>query len=100
MILDDCHHREALKRMRTIHLDIKRERQVGRRGGFGKWPVFIFLLICELLVNGTPPSDIPSNTQTVSMALTGTSACELPYVDFVCKCQVVLQTVNENLSDF
>ena len=36
MILDECRQREALERMRTIQLDIKRERKVGRRGGYGK----------------------------------------------------------------
>ena len=54
MPLDECHHREALERMRIIQLDIKREMQVGRLGGSGKWKVYIFLLIFELLVNGTP----------------------------------------------
>ena len=69
---------EALERMRTIQMDIKRERQVGRRGGSGKWMVPIIILICELLVSGTPPSAIAANIQTVSTALTGTAACELP----------------------
>ena len=86
--------------MRTIQLEIKRERQVGRRGGFGKWLVRIVLLIFHLLVNGTPPSVVPANIQTVSVALTGTADCELPSVDFVRKCQLVLQTVNETLSYF
>ena len=61
MILGDCHQREALERMRTIHMEIKRERQVGKRGGSEKWPVRIVLLICELLFNGTPPSAVPAN---------------------------------------
>ena len=73
---------------------------MGRRSGSGKWPVRIFLLICELLVNGTLPSAVAANIQTVSAALNGTASCELPSVDFVSKCQVVLQTVNETLSDF
>ena len=86
--------------MRTIQLDINRERQVGRRGGSGKWKVCIVLLICELLVNGTPPSAVPANIQKFSAALNGTAACELPSVDFVCKWRVVLHTVNETFSDF
>ena len=45
MLLDECHQREALERMRTIHLEINRERQVGRRGASGKWTVCIVLLI-------------------------------------------------------
>ena len=81
-------------------MEIKRERQVVRRGGSGKWLVSIVLLICELLVNGIPPSAVPANIQTVSVLLTGTAACELPSIYFVRKFGVVLQTVNENLSDF
>ena len=61
MIFDECHQREALERMRTIQLDIKRERQVGRLGGSGKWKVCIVLLVFEILVNGTPPSAVTSN---------------------------------------
>ena len=55
MLLDECQQREALERMHTIHLEIKRESQVGRRGDYGKWPVRIVLFICELLFNGAPP---------------------------------------------
>ena len=95
MLLDEFPQRESLERMHTIQPEIKIERQVGRRGGSGKWPFFIVLLICELLVNGTPPSYVPVNIQTTSAALTGTAAFELPSVDFVRKCRVVLQTVNE-----
>ena len=100
MLLYEFHHREALERMRTIQLDIKRESQVGRHGGSGKWPVRIVLLICEILVNGKPSSAVPANIQTVSVEFTGTAACEIPSVEFVSKCQVVLQIVNETLSAF
>ena len=55
MLLYECHHREALERMHIIQLDIKRERQAGRRGGSGKWTVSFVPLICENVVNGTPP---------------------------------------------
>ena len=71
MLADESHEREALERMQTIKLEIKRQRSVGRRGGSGKWPVHIVLLICELLVNGTQPSAVPANIQTASAAFTG-----------------------------
>ena len=71
-----------------------------RRGGSVKWSVSIVLLIFDLLVNGTLPSDVPANIQTLSGAFTGTSSCEIPSVDFVRKCQVVLQNGNETLSGF
>ena len=82
MLLGECHQWEVLERMHTIQLEIKRERQVGRCGSSWKWTVHIVLLICEPLVNGTPPSAVPANIQTVSAALTGTVACEIPSVHF------------------
>ena len=98
MLTDESHQREALERMQTIHLEIKRERSVGRRGGSGKWPVHIVLLICELLVSGTPPSAVPANIQTASAAFTGAEASELPSVSFVRQCRTVLQNLNETLA--
>lgn len=99
-LADESHQREALERMNTIQLEIKRERKVGRRGGAKKWPVHIVLLICELLVNGTPPSAVPANIQTTCAAFTGVEANELPTENFVRECRVVLQNVNETLSAF
>ena len=98
MLADESHEREALERMQTIKLEIKRQRSVGRRGGSGKWPVHIVLLICELLVNGTPPSAVPANIQTSSAAFTGAEASELPSVKFVRQCRTVLQNLNETLA--
>ena len=67
----ESHQRAALERMRTIHIDIKKERPIGRRGGGKRWPVHIFLLIFEMLVNGTHPSAVPANIQTSCAAFTG-----------------------------
>ena len=52
-LADESHQRAALERLCALHLEIKRQRIVGRKGGSGKWHVRIVLLICELLVNGT-----------------------------------------------
>ena len=53
------------------------------------------MLICELLVNGTPLSDIPDNIQTLSAALTGNELNYIPSLDYVCKCRVGLQNLND-----
>ena len=98
MLADESHQREALERMQTIKLEIKHQRSVGRRCGSGKWPVHVVLLICELLVNGTPPSAVPANIQTTSAAFTGAEASELPSVNFVRQCPTVLQNLNETLA--
>ena len=101
---DDLVHesksRYALERMRTIQIEIKKERPIGRRGGAKQWPVHIVLLICELLVNGTNPSAVPANIQSTCAAFTGVEAEELPSVNFVRECRVVLQNLNETLSAF
>ena len=98
MLVDESKSREALQRLQTIRLQIKKERVVGRRGGASRWPVHIVLLICEFLVNGTPPTAVPANLQTASAAFTGVEAKELPSVNFVHQCRTVLQTLNETLS--
>jgi len=77
MLADESQQREALERMQTIKLEIKCQRSVGHRGGSGKWPVHVVLLLYELLGNGTPPSAIPANIQTMSAAFTGAEATEL-----------------------
>ena len=63
-----------------------------------KWPVHIVLLVCELLVNGTPPSSVPSNIQTMSAAMTGQEVTEMPCIDFVRQCRVVVQNLNLTLA--
>ena len=99
-LVEESQQRAALERMRTIQLEIKKERPVGRRGGAKRWPVHIVLLICEMLVNGTNPTAVPANIQTSCAAFTGVEAEELPSVNFVRECRVVLQNLNETLSAF
>ena len=99
-LVEESKLRAALERMRTIQLEIKKERPVGRRGGAKRWPVHIVLLICEMLVNGTNPSAVPANIQTSCAAFTGVEAKELPSINFVRECRVVLQNLNETLSAF
>ena len=50
--------------MRTIQINIKKERPVVRPGGLKRWPVYIVLLICKMLVNGTHPTAVPANIQS------------------------------------
>jgi hypothetical protein len=47
------------------------------------WPVWKVQLICELLVNGTAPSVIPSSIQSMYLTLYGESPDELPSVNYV-----------------
>ena len=97
-LADESHQRAGLENMQTLQLDIKRERPVGQQGGSSKWPVHIVLLICELLLNGTPPSAVPANIQTMSSAMTGQEVTEMPCINFVRQCRVVVQNLNSTLA--
>ena len=98
-LLDESHQRAALDCMRTIHIEIKKEQPIGRRGGGKRWPVHIVMLIFEMPVNGTHPSSVPANIQTSCAAFTGVEDDELPSVNFICECRIVLQNLNETLSE-
>ena len=90
-LVDESKARHALERMRTIQIEIKKERPIGRRGGAKRWPVHIVLLIFKLLGNGTHPSAVPANIQSTCAAFTGVETKELPSTNFVRECRTVLQ---------
>ncbi|KAL7546176.1 hypothetical protein ACHAWF_015185 [Thalassiosira exigua] len=94
-LADESHRREALERLATIQKQIKRERQVGRRGGSSRWPVHVVLLICEMLVNGTPPSATQRNLQSMKKRLNIDDNEPPPSLNFIRECRVVVQNLNE-----
>ena len=53
-----------------------------------------------MLVNGTHPTAVPANIQSLCALFTGIESTELPSVTFVRQCRVVLQNLNETLSAF
>ena len=55
-------------------------------------------LICELLVNGTAPSSIPSNIETMYETLYGTKPKEVPSVNFVRGCRVIVEIIGETIA--
>ena len=96
-LADKSHQRTGLEKMQKLQLEIKREQPVGRQGGSSKWPVHIVLFIYKLLVNGTPPYAVPANIQTMSAAMKGQDVTELPCINFVWQCRVVVQNLNSTL---
>ena len=70
----------------------------GRRGGNRKWPVWVVLLICELLVNGAPPTTVPANTQTMYETLYENKTEDLPSIYFVQKCRAIVEVMGETLT--
>jgi hypothetical protein len=99
-LADELKQRANLEKLNNIRLEIKRERAVGCCGGSGKWPVSIVLLICELLVNGTPPTAVQNNMKSFSARLHGQEDSQMPSVNFIRQCRVVLQNLNEMLAAY
>jgi len=67
-------------------------------GGSRQWPAWVVLLICELLVHGTAPTAIPSNIQTLYTTLYGKAPEELPSVNYVRECRVVVEVMCETMA--
>jgi hypothetical protein len=68
------------------------------RGGSRQWPTWVVLLICELLVHGTAPTAIPNNIQTLYTTLYGKVPEELPSVNYVRECRVVVEVMCETMA--
>ena len=98
-LADESQQRAALEKLSNIRLEIKRERQVGRRGGGAKWPLRIVLLICELLVAGAPPSSVPDIIAS-NAAYYGAEVHDKVSVRYVQQCRVVVQNLNELLAAY
>ena len=92
-------YQSQIKEMKSQKLDMKREYRTGRRGpGGGKWPLWTVEMCCDLLVNGTPPSAVPSNICTLYETFYGTEAKECPSVNFVRQCRVLIKIIGETIS--
>jgi hypothetical protein len=72
--------------------------KAGRKGGGRRWCVWVIQLISELLAHGTPPSTIPSNIETMYHTLYGVKPDEVPSVNFVRECRVVVQVLGETIT--
>jgi hypothetical protein len=66
-----------IQEFNTSKLNLKREVKLGRRGG-ACWPLWVTEVCCELLVNGSPPSAIPSSIGTLTATLYGEEPKKLP----------------------
>ena len=67
-----------------------------RRGRSRRWPVWVVQLICELIVNSTPPSAVPANIRSVYETLYGKPLAELPpSVSYVRSCRVIVEVIGE-----
>ncbi len=62
-------------------------------GGGKRWPPWVVQIICEMLMNGTPPAAIQSAMQAMYQMLTGDTPDELKTTNFVRSCRVVIVEV-------
>ena len=70
-----------------------------QKGGRRKWPVWVVQLVCELLVNGTPPSAVQGNIIIMYETLYGKGPVEPPpSLSFVRECRLIVQTVGETIA--
>lgn len=69
-----------------------------KRGGRQKWPVWVVQLICELLINGTSPAAVPRNLRTMYETLYEEKPDDVPSINFVRQCRVVVENVSETIA--
>ena len=82
---------------KSSKLNLKREVKLGRRGG-ASWPLWVTKVCCELLVNGSPASAIPSSIGTLTTTLYGEEPKKLPLLNFVQQCRVLVQIIGETIT--
>jgi hypothetical protein len=68
------------------------------KGGSRCWPTWVVLMVCKLLINGTAPSAVPTNIQTIYEALYNEQPEELPSVNFVRECRVIVEVMCETMA--
>ena len=88
---------ESIKK-ETELLGIKRESLVGRKGGGHRWPVRVVQLICELLVDGAPPSAIPGIIYTTTTTMMNKEPEQIPSINFVRGCRIIAQIIVETIA--
>ena len=71
--------------------------QERRNGGRKQWPEWVVQLVTELLVNGTPPSAIPANIQTLYATILCVDVAP-PTVSFCRDCRTMVQVIGETIA--
>ena len=82
---------------RSMQKEWDDEEAARNHGGGQRWPTWVVQLICELLVTGTPPSAIPQIIQTFCETLLREKPKELPSVNFVRECRVIMEVIGETI---
>ena len=83
------------------HNQVKKIREGDQHGGAYTWPLWILQLVLEMLVNGAPPSSIPSSIVShISITSPDIEIKEVPCVSYVRKCQSILRIIGDTLASY
>lgn len=69
-----------------------------KAGGGRVFPWWMVQTICEMLVNGTPPSAVSGNMLALHRAICGSPPEDLPCVNYVRHCRVVTEVIVEAMA--
>lgn len=90
-LANESHQRETVEYINKIQCQISKQRKVGWSRSLGKWMVHV-VIVCELLVSGTPPTTASTVMQTMSTNIRGEELLEAsPLVNFMRECRTVAQ---------
>jgi len=84
---------QFMTRKRSLKLEVK----IGCRGG-ASWQLWVTEVCCELLVNGSPPSAIPSSIGTLFDMLYGEEPTSIPSLNYVRQCRVLVQIISKTIT--
>jgi hypothetical protein len=90
-------YKSMVETLKSSKRNLSRESTAGRRGG-KRWPLWVTEVCCELLVNGSPPSAIPSSIGTLFESLYGEEPRKIPSLNYVRQCRVLVQTIGETIT--
>jgi hypothetical protein len=90
-------YKSMIDGFKSSKLNLKRDVKLGRRGG-KSWPLWVTEISCELLVNGSPPSAIPSTIGTLFATLYNEEPKTIPSLNYVRQCRVLVQTIGETIT--
>ena len=90
-------YKSMVKMFKSSKRDLSYEFKAGRRGG-AQWPLWVTEVCCELLVNGSPPSAIPTSILTLFATLYGEEPKIIPSLNYVRQCRVLVQIISETIT--
>ena len=90
-------YKSIVETFQSSKRDLTYEFKAGRRGG-AQWPLWVTEVCCELLVNGSPPSAIPTSILTLFATLYGEEPKIIPSLNYVRQCRVLVQIISETIT--